>query len=84
MVEGLDLAVQDMKLAEEAIITLAPQYAYGDKGFQGQLAAVPPNATLTYHVHLVSFDKVSSVVGWPRLLQAADNISCARFEPTHS
>ena len=60
MVEGLDLAVQDMKLAEQAVIMLGPRYAYGDKGFQGPLATVPPNATLTYHVHLVSFDKVGS------------------------
>ena len=58
IIPGLDLAVQEMKLAEEALITLSPQYAYGDKGFKGPLADVPPNTTVTYRAHLVSFDKV--------------------------
>ena len=64
MIDGLDLAVREMKLAEQAVITISPQYAYGDKGFKGALADVPPNATLTYHVHLVSFDKVSPAAAW--------------------
>ena len=58
VIPGLDLAVQEMKLAEEALITLQPQYAYGEAGYKGPLADVPPNTPVTFRVHLVSFDKV--------------------------
>ena len=58
VIEGLDLAVQEMKLAEEALVTLQPRYAYGEQGYKGPLAAVPPLTVVTFRVHLVSFEKV--------------------------
>lgn len=59
IIQGLDLAVREMKLGEEALITLAPRYAYREQGWKGPLADVPPDSTVLYTLHLVSFEKVS-------------------------
>lgn len=45
-----------MKKGEIAVLTNAPEYAFGDSNSQQELAVVPPN----YEVELVSFVKVSS------------------------
>lgn len=63
--EGLDQAVMKMKESEKALITVAPSYGYGEAGKAVEqnapgpiqlLAPVPPNATLTYELELVSME----------------------------
>ncbi|KAJ8748170.1 hypothetical protein K2173_000578 [Erythroxylum novogranatense] len=57
VVDGLDRAVATMKKGEVAILTIAPQYAFGASETKHDLAVVPPNSTLHYEVELVSFVK---------------------------
>ncbi|KAL2239665.1 peptidyl-prolyl cis-trans isomerase FKBP62 [Sesamum indicum] len=57
VIEGLDRAVKTMKKGEAALLTVAPEYAFGSSESQQELARVPPNSTLCYDVELVSFVK---------------------------
>lgn len=57
--EGLDKAVMSMKKGETALLTIAPEYAFGSSESKQELAVVPPNSTVFYEVELVSFVKVS-------------------------
>lgn len=59
VLDGLDRAVLTMKKEEVAIITMAPEYAFGSTEFKQELAVVPPNSTVDFEVELVSFVKVS-------------------------
>ncbi|XP_051113483.1 peptidyl-prolyl cis-trans isomerase FKBP62-like [Andrographis paniculata] len=57
VVEGLDRAVATMKKGETALLTIAPEYAFGSSETKQDLAVVPPNSTIYYNVELVSFVK---------------------------
>ncbi|KAL4420120.1 hypothetical protein ABPG77_000291 [Micractinium sp. CCAP 211/92] len=57
VIEGLDLAVMKMKEGERALVTIAPQYAWGEQGSQQPLASVPAGATVVYDITLKSFVK---------------------------
>ncbi|XP_076959123.1 peptidyl-prolyl cis-trans isomerase FKBP62-like [Bidens hawaiensis] len=57
VIDGLDRAVMTMKKGELALVTVAPEYAFGSTGSEQELAVVPPNATVVYEVELVSFVK---------------------------
>ncbi|KAI3806174.1 hypothetical protein L1987_22069 [Smallanthus sonchifolius] len=57
VIDGLDRAVMTMKKGEVALLTIAPEYAFGSTGSEQELAVVPPNATVTYEIELVSFVK---------------------------
>ncbi|KAK9069381.1 hypothetical protein SSX86_011284 [Deinandra increscens subsp. villosa] len=57
VIEGLDRAVLTMKKGEVALLTIAPEYAFGSTGSEQELTVVPPNATVTYEIELVSFVK---------------------------
>ncbi|XP_044503341.1 peptidyl-prolyl cis-trans isomerase FKBP62-like isoform X2 [Mangifera indica] len=57
VIEGLDRAVLTMKKSEVALLTIAPEYAFGSSVSNQDLAVVPPNSTVYYEVELVSFDK---------------------------
>jgi FKBP-type peptidyl-prolyl cis-trans isomerase FkpA len=46
--------VQKMKVGGKATLTCPPATAYGERGAPG---AVPPNATLTFEVELLSIEK---------------------------
>lgn len=46
-----------MKKNEVALLTIAPEYAFGSTESQQELAVVPPNSTVHYEVELVSFEK---------------------------
>lgn len=59
VIEGLDRGVMTMKKGEVALLTIAPEYAFGSSESQQELAVVPPNSIVYYEVELVSFDKVS-------------------------
>lgn len=47
VVKGFDLGVASMKKGEKAVLTFAPEYAYGASGSPPN---IPPNATLTFEV----------------------------------
>lgn len=49
-----------MKKGEVALLTIAPECAFGSSGSQQELAMIPPNSTLYYEIELVSFVKVIS------------------------
>ncbi|KAG4137829.1 hypothetical protein ERO13_D07G096100v2 [Gossypium hirsutum] len=57
VIEGLDRAVLNMKKGEVALLTIAPEYAFGSSESKQELAVVPPNSTVYYEVELVSFVK---------------------------
>nr|XP_043622845.1 peptidyl-prolyl cis-trans isomerase FKBP62-like isoform X2 [Erigeron canadensis] len=53
VIDGLDRAIVTMKKGEVALLTVAPEYAFGSQ----ELAVVPPNSTVNYEIELVSFVK---------------------------
>ncbi|OIW01302.1 hypothetical protein TanjilG_10463 [Lupinus angustifolius] len=57
VIDGLDRAVVTMKKGEVALLTIAPEYAFGLSESQQELAVVPPNSTVYYEVEVVSFEK---------------------------
>ncbi|XP_023004143.1 peptidyl-prolyl cis-trans isomerase FKBP62-like [Cucurbita maxima] len=57
VIDGLDKAVATMKKGEKALLTIAPEYAFGSSESKQELAVVPPNSTVYYEVELVAFDK---------------------------
>lgn len=50
-----------MKKGEVALLTIAPEYAFGSSESKQDLAVIPPNSTVHYEVELVSFVKVCDV-----------------------
>lgn len=54
---GLDKAVASMHKGEVALVTIPPEYGFGETETKRGLAIVPPNSTLTYEVELVEFKK---------------------------
>ncbi|CAJ2670082.1 unnamed protein product [Trifolium pratense] len=57
VIDGLDKAVMTMKKGEAALLTIAPEYAFGSSESQQELAVIPSNSTVYYEVELVAFDK---------------------------
>lgn len=57
VIDGLDRAVMAMKKGEVALLTVAPECAFGSSESQQELAMVPPNSTVHYEIELVSFVK---------------------------
>lgn len=57
VIEGLDRAVVAMKKGEVALVTIAPEYAFGSTEAKHELAVIPPNSTVYYEIELVSFVK---------------------------
>ncbi|XP_008794657.1 70 kDa peptidyl-prolyl isomerase-like [Phoenix dactylifera] len=60
---ALAKAVKTMKKAEKVLLTVKPQYAFGEKGrpASGDEGAVPPNATLNVELELVSWKTVTEI-----------------------
>lgn len=60
---ALSKAVKTMKKGEKALLTVKPQYGFGEHGkpASGDEGAVPPNATLQITLELVSWKTVSYV-----------------------
>ncbi|THU51217.1 hypothetical protein C4D60_Mb06t28670 [Musa balbisiana] len=60
---ALSKAVKTMKKGEKVLLTVKPQYAFGEDGRQasGDEGAVPPNATLHIELELVSWKIVTEI-----------------------
>ncbi|XP_073291554.1 peptidyl-prolyl cis-trans isomerase FKBP62-like isoform X1 [Primulina huaijiensis] len=60
---ALSKAVKTMKKGEKVLLTVKPQYGFGEKGkpASGDEGAVPPNAILIIFLELVSWKTVSNV-----------------------
>ncbi|XP_009602562.1 peptidyl-prolyl cis-trans isomerase FKBP62 [Nicotiana tomentosiformis] len=73
VIDGLDRAVMTMKKGEVALLTIAPEYAFGSSESKQDLAVIPPNSTVHYEVELVSFvkDKESWDMNTPEKIEAA-------------
>ncbi|KAL1339236.1 hypothetical protein AAHE18_U020500 [Arachis hypogaea] len=73
VIEGLDKAMLTMKKGEVALLTIAPEYAFGSSESKQELAVVPPDSTVYYEVELVSFvkDKESWDMETPEKIEAA-------------
>nr|GME18553.1 Peptidyl-prolyl cis-trans isomerase FKBP65 [Ipomoea batatas] len=57
VIDGLDKAVKTMKNGEIALITIQPEYAFGQSDSPQELATVPGNSTVYYEIEMVSFVK---------------------------
>ncbi|XP_022893194.1 peptidyl-prolyl cis-trans isomerase FKBP62-like [Olea europaea var. sylvestris] len=64
-------AVKTMKKGEKVLLTVKPQYGFGEKGnpASGDVGAVPPNATLNITLELVSWMTVSNVTNDKRVIK---------------
>ncbi|KAG0524419.1 hypothetical protein BDA96_07G209600 [Sorghum bicolor] len=60
---ALAKAVKTMKKAEKVLLTVKPQYGFGEKGrpAAGEEGGVPPNATLHIDLELVSWKTVTEI-----------------------
>ncbi|XP_038693876.1 peptidyl-prolyl cis-trans isomerase FKBP62-like isoform X2 [Tripterygium wilfordii] len=60
---ALSKAVKTMKKGEKVLLTVKPQYGFGEKGkpASGEEGAIPPNATLQITLELVSWKSVTDV-----------------------
>ncbi|CAM0144446.1 unnamed protein product [Urochloa decumbens] len=60
---ALAKAVKTMKKAEKVLLTVKPQYGFGEKGrpATGEEGAVPPNAALLVDLELVSWKTVTEI-----------------------
>ncbi|XP_068658160.1 70 kDa peptidyl-prolyl isomerase-like [Aristolochia californica] len=57
ILDGLDRAITTMRRGEVALVTVASEYAFGDKEYHSDLAVVPSNSKLIYEVELIKFTK---------------------------
>jgi len=55
VIEGLDIALQKMKKGSDSLVTIAPKYAFGEKGDEN--LHIPPHATIVCEVSLLDFTK---------------------------
>uniref|UniRef100_A0A182JU29 peptidylprolyl isomerase n=1 Tax=Anopheles christyi TaxID=43041 RepID=A0A182JU29_9DIPT len=67
VVQGLDMALKLMNEGEVAEVIVNPRFAYGELGLKDPseqdpvIRTVPPNATITYTVELVSMQEESDI-----------------------
>ncbi|KAL9237859.1 hypothetical protein vseg_012357 [Gypsophila vaccaria] len=68
---ALSKAVKTMKKGEKAVLTVKPQYGFGDtsRPASGEEAVVPPNAVLQITLELVSWKIVSEVTTDKKVLK---------------
>ncbi|ESW32922.1 hypothetical protein PHAVU_001G029000 [Phaseolus vulgaris] len=57
VIAGLDRAVATMKKGERAIISIHPEYAFGNVEVRQDLAIVPPGSNVVYDVEMMNFIK---------------------------
>ncbi|KAK1426360.1 hypothetical protein QVD17_15031 [Tagetes erecta] len=69
---ALSRAVKTMKKGEKSLLTVKPQYAFGEKGREptyGDECAVPPNSSIQITLELVSWKTVSEVTSDNKVLK---------------
>eukprot|EP01018_Ginkgo_biloba_P006255 Gb_32981 [translate_table: standard] len=68
---ALSRAVKTMKKGEKVILTVKPQYGFGEKGREaiGDEVAIPPNAMLNVDLELVSWKVVDEVTDDKKVLK---------------
>ncbi|XP_057795094.1 peptidyl-prolyl cis-trans isomerase FKBP62-like [Salvia miltiorrhiza] len=68
---ALSKAVKTMKKGEKALLTVKPQYGFGEKGkpVSGDEGNVPPNASLQINLELVSWKTVSDITKDQKILK---------------
>ncbi|KAL5213803.1 hypothetical protein ABZP36_002955 [Zizania latifolia] len=68
---ALSKAVKTMKKGEKVLLTVKPQYGFGEQGRTGSEAdgAVPPNATLHIDLELISWKTVTLIGDDKRILK---------------
>ncbi|KAI3968091.1 hypothetical protein MKX01_015611 [Papaver californicum] len=68
---ALEKAVRTMKKKEKVLLTVKPQYGFGEKGraVSGQEVAVPPNATLLITLELLSWKIVTEVTSDKKVIK---------------
>ncbi|XP_040989350.1 peptidyl-prolyl cis-trans isomerase FKBP62-like [Juglans microcarpa x Juglans regia] len=68
---ALSKSVKTMKKGEKVLLTVKPQYAFGESGrpASGDEGAVPPNATLQITIELVSWKAVSEIIKDKKVLK---------------
>nr|GMD84380.1 peptidyl-prolyl cis-trans isomerase FKBP62-like [Ipomoea batatas] len=69
---ALSKSVKTMKKGEKALLTVKPQYAFGEKGRPATTSEerdVPPNASLQINLELVSWKTVSEVTNDRKVLK---------------
>lgn len=47
-----------MAKGEVSLLTIKPQYGYGENEFRGNLATVPSHSTLIFEIEMIDFIKV--------------------------
>ncbi|KAL3329394.1 hypothetical protein AABB24_036472 [Solanum stoloniferum] len=68
---ALSKAVKTMKKGERVLLTVKPQYAFGETGkvASGDEGSVPPNATLQINLEVISWKIVSEVTNDKKVLK---------------
>lgn len=62
---AIAIAVKTMKKGEKVLLTVKPQYGFGEKGD----GAIPPNATLSIDLQLVSWKTVTEITNDKKVLK---------------
>ncbi|KAF2309622.1 hypothetical protein GH714_004324 [Hevea brasiliensis] len=57
VIAGLDRAAATMKIGERAILTINPEYGFGNFEVKKDLATIPPSSVLLYEVEMLDFIK---------------------------
>lgn len=74
VVAGLDQAVTTMKKGEHAIVTVKPDYGFGNTEVKRDLAMVPPCSTIIFEVEMMEFTKEKD----PREMNKHERIQMAQ------
>ncbi len=53
VIQGWEQGVRGMREGEKAVITIAPELAYGDHG----VGSIPPGSTLVFEIEVLSIEK---------------------------
>ncbi|PYH47203.1 FKBP-type peptidyl-prolyl cis-trans isomerase [Aspergillus saccharolyticus JOP 1030-1] len=53
VIRGWDEGVVTMNVGEESVLTISPDYGYGDRGFPG---LIPAGSTLVFKVKLIAIE----------------------------